>query len=216
MATLLVFVTVILSLIQPLFCVPVEQEIFKWMADNKSCREIGEKCSNKYTKDECCDSDATIGNMQCKYDKTNKLSTKPRRFETGICCFKTERFGCSIDTECCDENAFCDLNGKCKIGVKYLDLYSSSKANANSNTMNHLENNNNDDDLVQNEKLDTEIIKNKEEIEMEDQHFIKKIKLTPHVIGVLCMVLVVITICSGMYIFVIRKESQNQEVASGV
>mmetsp|Transcript_29421 Transcript_29421/g.25998 ORF Transcript_29421/g.25998 Transcript_29421/m.25998 type:complete len:222 (-) Transcript_29421:115-780(-) len=203
------FLIIVTSLLHYTSCVPMEQEIFKWMADNKSCREIGEKCSTKYTKDNCCDSDDRHGNMECKYSKSdhdndNETPSPPRRFKEGICCIRSERYGCSIDSECCDYNngngAFCDLDGKCRIGIKYLD----SKFTANANQENEIKEDmdlENDNDFIQNEQNEHE----------KETHFLLDIEMTPTTIGVLVLFIFVLTVCCGMYVFAFRKEKQQRD-----
>ena len=204
------YLLIITSLSHYTLCIPMEQEIFKWMADNKSCREIGDKCSDKYTKDSCCDSDELHGNMKCKYSKpndddydNNKESKNNKKrikeFEEfeGICCIKSERRGCSVDSECCDydeingNGAFCDLDSICRIGVKYLD----SKYTANANQQNEIDNN-----FIQNE-----------ENEHEKKHFLLNIEMTPTIIGVLVLFIFVLTMCCAMWIFTFRREKKQRD-----
>ena len=181
---LILNVLLILSLSQGL-----GQGLFDWVLDGKSCREIGEQCSHQYAREKCCSYDGEDNNIQCKIHH----NIPRHRFEIGVCCVNNYGHGCSIDEECCDQNAYCDLDGVCKVNQRSMTM---PNANTNQKENEIVEQSNQDDDGNDNNTS--------------NKHILFQIELSPSNIVVISLVIIVIVICITMAIYIRNQEKENK------
>mmetsp|Transcript_55132 Transcript_55132/g.91531 ORF Transcript_55132/g.91531 Transcript_55132/m.91531 type:complete len:194 (-) Transcript_55132:46-627(-) len=150
-----------------------------------SCKRIGEVCTDNsdHNWEHCCVENESRPQTQCQ----------------GVCCVLTNMHGCAVDEECCDEHAFCGLDGLCKMDIND-SVERTAKAHANQ---------------PETKIIDAGSMTEASEPDDSAHQSLLQIEISPIMIVCIALALIAMAACCFMYMFGVRKEIKTMNRMRG-